>query len=168
MLLLVSALQTRTFLKLLKRSYLQKADVRSEGVGNINAGLLRQNEFTSDARIYHQTIWDHSFAPQGSCIRLNTKGGRIKSIVRPEVLNAWIPDFQREFFDYSLGTECTHTHRDVDHPGVKGCAAQREGFLPKTEALFPRLPFYQEYSPLSSSGDKEKAAPIAQKLLSHK
>lgn len=89
-------------------------------------------------------------------------------MVQPELLTAWIPDFQREFFDYSLCTECTCTHTDVDHSGVKGCAAQREIFLPKTKVGSPRLAFYHEYSPLSSSGDREKAAPIAQKLLSDK
>lgn len=82
-------------------------------------------------------------------------------MVQPEFLNAWIPNFRKEFFDYSLCTECPRIHTDMDHPGVKGCAAQRERFLPKTKAGSPRLTFYHEYSPLSSSGDKEKAAPIA-------
>lgn len=85
-------------------------------------------------------------------------------MVQPELLNAWIPNFQKEPFDYSPCTECTHTHREMwIAPVAKAFQLKEKDSSPKQ-----RLALHHKYSPLSSPGDKEKAAAIAQELLSDK
>ena len=122
----------------------------SQGIGNIRF-------IVTSARLIHlwcmYLSWSHlescSFAPEGSCLRLSTKGGRIKVKIHTEFLSVWIPNF-KIFFDDSRCTKCARTYTGMYHLCVKCFTVQRERFsLPKRLVLQDSLSVKNahQYSP---------------------